>query len=180
MQQPKTITLKEARARLKLYVMRAGESHIKIGVAIDPESRLAAIQTGSFHKVSLAAVAEYSNSKLAERAWHERLSRYRTNGEWFMLKRRALECVIRMVEGCATPRCGVVVKGFKRSEPWVSPLMRAGIPKRAVTAIEGRGIMTLESLARLTPTELMQMRNIGRRTMSEIAEVLIKSGFWKN
>ena len=180
MQTPRTITLKEARARLKLYVMRAGQSHIKIGVAIDPESRLMAIQTGSFHKVTIEAIGEYENARLAERAWHERLSKHRTNGEWFTLSHREIACVVRMVGRCAVPRCGVVVSGFSVRETWESPLRRAGLPKRAVTTIEEHGIKTLAELAKLTPTEIMRMRNMGKKTMGEVASVLVKNKLWES
>lgn len=177
---PNIITPKEARARLKLYAMQAGDSHIKIGITNNPEKRLQSLQTGSFHRISIAAISEHDNARLAERAWHERLIRYRTNGEWFKLSPKQIHAVVSMISSGAIPRTKVIVSGLSARTIWISPLERSGLSKRIVTALEKRGISTLDELAKMTPTQLRGLQNVGAVAVGEVAEILTKSGHWKS
>ncbi len=53
---------------------------VKIGTSVDPDSRIAALQTGSAGQlVLLGAVRQ------AEKALHFKYRRYRRHGEWFAL-----------------------------------------------------------------------------------------------
>lgn len=69
----------------RLYVIGDTEGRfIKIGIAKEPASRLASLQTGCPHKLILLAVFNIPNLK-AEKKLHEALSPYRLQGEWFEL-----------------------------------------------------------------------------------------------
>ena len=180
MQTPRTITLKEARARLKLYVMRAGGNYIKIGVSVDPAERIKSVQTGSCIPVTLEAVAEYESARLAERAWHQRLMKYRSNLEWFKLSERSVDAVIRMVEKCATPRGSHSVFGFSKRELWKPPIMRENMPRRVANIMLRIGVTTLEQMREITPSDIMKMQGVGKVTFSEVGEFLSKKGIWKS
>jgi len=166
--------------RKNIYVMMAGDRYIKIGVAQNPDGRLMHIQTGSFMRITIEAAREYEKHNLVERAWHSRLAKYRVSGEWFDVGKRIARVVIRMVADGSIPRCGVVVSGARhQSRYFVSPLRKAGIPVRAIGVLEERGVRSVAQLARLAMSDLLRMRNIGKKTANEIALVLVRLGYWE-
>ncbi|MBD2019194.1 GIY-YIG nuclease family protein [Leptolyngbya sp. FACHB-36] len=71
-----------------VYLIRAGRGNLyKIGVAIDPTRRLAQLQTGSPHRLSLVAAKRYRDPYQRESTLHRQYRAYRVrdDGEWFRL-----------------------------------------------------------------------------------------------
>ena len=68
-----------------VYVVSATSGHVKIGVAADPLSRLASLQTGASEPLDLvyACAVQSGNGYAVEQAAHGILWRRRLNGEWF-------------------------------------------------------------------------------------------------
>lgn len=66
-----------------LYVALAGDDLVKIGMATDPEQRLARLQTANGHRVTMLAVVP-AHAAL-EAAAHQKFSHCRAEGEWFRL-----------------------------------------------------------------------------------------------
>ena len=54
---------------------------IKIGRSKDPQKRLKQLQTGNPNKLKL--IAEFKGEGWKEKILHERLEKYRLEGEWF-------------------------------------------------------------------------------------------------
>ena len=74
-----------------LYFIQQGYGAIKIGIADDPESRLATLQTGNAKPLRLLLAVPFDERRVAEqleRDLHASLAKYRIRGEWF--NRRAL------------------------------------------------------------------------------------------
>lgn len=69
-----------------VYLIQAnGTSIFKIGIASDPNDRLARMQVGSPLRLDMVRVAYRSDARDVERRLHEQLDEYRTHGEWFSL-----------------------------------------------------------------------------------------------
>lgn len=70
-----------------VYIIQRGFGSIKIGVAKDPESRLAQLQTGNFRRLHLIAKIPQPSRDAAfrlEKMFHQALTPWRlSNGEWF-------------------------------------------------------------------------------------------------
>jgi predicted GIY-YIG superfamily endonuclease len=68
-----------------VYVIGTATGPLKIGIANDPRSRLASIQSGSYVKllVQYFIAALPSDALRIERAAHKALSKHRLSGEWF-------------------------------------------------------------------------------------------------
>ena len=66
-----------------VYFIQAGSSrgYIKIGVADCPERRLADLQTGNAHRLSLVAIVDGGESM--ERELHAKFKEDHIRGEWF-------------------------------------------------------------------------------------------------
>lgn len=94
-----------ARQRYWIYVVEesdpnADESALKIGVATNPDYRLAGMQCGNprpLHIVSRIPVRDRSIALSVERRVHLRLTRYRIRGEWFRLDQASAIKVIAEV-----------------------------------------------------------------------------------
>ena len=69
-----------------LYIIGNKHQRIcKIGVSDNPQKRLRTIQTGCPYKVELLLyIKELSYD--SEKEYHKRYSKYRMQGEWFMIK----------------------------------------------------------------------------------------------
>ena len=66
-----------------IYVISAiGISHVKVGVARNPVSRLRKLQTGQPLKLVILALADWPNQ--SERRIHRVLRAERVRGEWFV------------------------------------------------------------------------------------------------
>lgn len=63
-----------------LYFVRCGDA-VKIGVSVDPNVRLEALQTGAPGKLTLMAVIPKAGPR--ENECHQRLEHLRIHGEWF-------------------------------------------------------------------------------------------------
>lgn len=58
--------------------------YVKIGRAFDPEGRLASFQTGCPNRAyRLRAAVYFQDAHFAENEMHQRLARFRVQGEWF-------------------------------------------------------------------------------------------------
>ena len=57
------------------------EGHIKVGFATDVFQRLAEVQVGSPHRVTIAGVIP--GTRATEKAMHRRLAEFKHRGEWF-------------------------------------------------------------------------------------------------
>lgn len=61
-------------------------AHVKIGVAKNPESRLAVLQTGNSRRLEIVATIGPVSEKQAygiERKLHKKFRKHRLRGEWF-------------------------------------------------------------------------------------------------
>jgi hypothetical protein len=63
------------------FIQSRATGYIKIGRSKDPHKRLKALQTGSPNELRL--VAYFQGLGWRERVLHERLARWRVQGEWF-------------------------------------------------------------------------------------------------
>lgn len=65
-----------------LYIIQSDlTGMIKIGRSINPVKRLKQLQTGNPNKLKL--IASFKNQGWKEKHLHEKLSRFRLEGEWF-------------------------------------------------------------------------------------------------
>lgn len=65
-----------------LYMIRGGDGPIKIGISVEPEKRLKALQTGYPYPLQIVCVVEGGGAEL-ETAYHARFAAHRLHGEWF-------------------------------------------------------------------------------------------------
>jgi hypothetical protein len=71
-----------------VYLMHRGE-HVKIGIALEPKSRLRTINGGAATRATLEATREFPARDLAkgvERDLHRLFQASRVNGEWFAIE----------------------------------------------------------------------------------------------
>jgi hypothetical protein len=68
-----------------IYVVRASNGHVKVGITADPLARLASLQTGSSQKLELVytCVVQSNEGFAVEQAAHNTLWKHRLEGEWF-------------------------------------------------------------------------------------------------
>lgn len=81
-----------------IYVMSAGPSRVKVGVAVDVRRRRKQLQTGCPDKIEVAfkALCPPSAALGIEARCHRSLERYRIAGEWFAVEPDyAIEAVTR-------------------------------------------------------------------------------------
>lgn len=64
-----------------VYFVGADDGPIKIGFSVDPEARLAALQTGSAFRLRILLLLEATSAM--ERDIHESMDPWRVHGEWF-------------------------------------------------------------------------------------------------
>lgn len=67
-----------------VYLIKCQQFH-KIGVANDVESRLAQLSTGNPYPLAVIACYGFSNAEVVEKSLHQRFSKERERGEWFLL-----------------------------------------------------------------------------------------------
>lgn len=70
-----------ALTQLVYFIQSGEEGPIKIGIARDPESRLAALQTGHHEELRLLAITHGGADQ--EGAYHMQFAEHRIRGEWF-------------------------------------------------------------------------------------------------
>lgn len=76
----------------------------KIGVADDPQGRVAILQTGCPYQLDLVItcrMATRSAAVQAERGIHSKLSKYSVRGEWFQLPGDIVNQIIRDMANCS-------------------------------------------------------------------------------
>lgn len=88
--------------RMHVYLASAGR-FIKIGVSADPEERMVYLSTSCPEKPVLISHYPSDDAREIERAWHVRLARYNTNGEWFDLPPRLRSVVTSMIQDGDVP-----------------------------------------------------------------------------
>lgn len=66
-----------------VYLVQSGDDYFKIGIANDPKSRLAQLQTGNPIKLQLVSCYAFEDATPVEKALHQKYSEFRVNGEWF-------------------------------------------------------------------------------------------------
>lgn len=93
---PRSLGDPDLRPKL-VYFIGAESGPIKIGMAIDPASRLAGLQTSHHEKLSILATREGGQER--ERAYHARFAASRLNGEWFDRTPELLAEIARVSEG---------------------------------------------------------------------------------
>lgn len=71
-----------------VYLMRAGDSHYKVGVAVSVKRRVEALQTANGNKIYVIAAKLYHDQYGLERRIHQQLKSMSANGgkEWFLLE----------------------------------------------------------------------------------------------
>lgn len=83
----------------QLYILRAGDSHYKVGVSSDVLKRIKSIQTSNQNKIELVLVRQVHNPRMMESEIHRWLKDHRANGgtEWFALEpTHAIDLVIKI------------------------------------------------------------------------------------
>lgn len=74
----------ERHEKTALYFIQAQVTGlIKIGIALKPRERLAALQIGSPDKLVLLGVVRQPGARAVERALHAAMKEHRSHGEWF-------------------------------------------------------------------------------------------------
>lgn len=69
-----------------VYFIQKGYGSFKIGVSVDPEKRLSALQTANHAELFLIAKFPFSSRSEAmqvEKSLHRKFARFRLEGEWF-------------------------------------------------------------------------------------------------
>lgn len=71
-----------------VYIVRAGDTHYKVGVAKNLTKRISAIQTSNPNKIELVCARMFDNYSDIEKSIHRKLKEKATNGgkEWFKLE----------------------------------------------------------------------------------------------
>ena len=67
-----------------VYLIKS-ETLYKIGIANDPEGRLAQLQTGNPHVLELLSCYGFNNASVVEKSLHQAFSGANFRGEWFTL-----------------------------------------------------------------------------------------------
>lgn len=67
-----------------IYLIRS-QQFFKIGIAGNPEVRILELQIGNPIKLELIAAHEFEDAEPAEWVLHQRFSKKRVSGEWFLL-----------------------------------------------------------------------------------------------
>lgn len=69
-----------------VYILRAGESHYKVGVATSVKKRLSGLQTSNPVKVDIVSAKLLDDAYAVEGQLHARLKEWNVSGEWFSLQ----------------------------------------------------------------------------------------------
>lgn len=81
----------------QVYLMRAGESHYKVGIAVNVRGRLITLQSFNPEKIELVTAKLIADAYNIEQSLHERLKKMKAPGanEWFTLTpEQAIEMAI--------------------------------------------------------------------------------------
>jgi y4mF family transcriptional regulator len=138
---------------------------IKIGKAVNVQSRLKSLQHGSPDKLTLLGVIPESN--MSEEELHKEFSKYRSHGEWFQSSQEILD----FIADCTTPLPDYQKEGF---------VLRAGTPLRTPGSIGDlikgyriRQRMTQQDLAETVGTSRQWIVDVEKgKSRSEIGLVL--------
>jgi DNA-binding transcriptional regulator YdaS (Cro superfamily) len=88
---------------MAIYMVRAGDSGpVKLGFAVDPAHRIAALQTGMPHK--LIVLRTMDGSRSFEAALHRHFDHLRVCGEWFTHSNEMLGDLEFLRDGSSMPR----------------------------------------------------------------------------
>lgn len=88
---------------------------VKIGVADDVDARIAQLQTGNLHPLTVRAILE-GVPRSTERRLHRALRRWRVHGEWFRFSREARKLVL-LIEAGARPTTDAEIDLLLRFAP---------------------------------------------------------------
>lgn len=66
-----------------IYVMQSGKDKYKVGISVNPLSRLTSVQTGSSDKVSVIFTYWSDEPFYYEKLFHQKFADYQIIGEWF-------------------------------------------------------------------------------------------------
>lgn len=64
-----------------IYFVQVSSGPIKIGISIEPHTRISKIQTDTPDEVRL--IGQFSGGVICERGWHKTFAASRISGEWF-------------------------------------------------------------------------------------------------
>ena len=84
-----------------VYFIQAANGFIKIGVAVRPEKRFSALQTG--HAQKLHFLGAIPGDAADEREWHSRFLRFHVRGEWFRPEPELLAAIEAAIYNFLTP-----------------------------------------------------------------------------
>lgn len=90
-----------------VYVVTGGPRHVKIGISIDIEQRMAQIQTGCPFRVKLVQSWETRDARKVEARSHTTLAKYRAMGEWFGIPAPVAVHAVTTIVEC--PNLGVIL-----------------------------------------------------------------------
>jgi len=84
-----------------IYLMKAGKSNYKIGIAINPNKRVGGVQTGNPLKVELLHSVRTYRALPIERLLHLIFLKHKLEGEWFKFNRFDIPYIIRVIDNLA-------------------------------------------------------------------------------
>lgn len=120
-----------------VYVMSSAAGHIKVGVSAKPETRRAALQTGSGVPVELVKVfGPFNAATKVESAAHAALDTHRMEGEWFACTPQA---AVAAVDAAVVSFCDEPDRDETRSNAELQKLAEwaaSGIVRPACEAID--------------------------------------------
>ncbi len=67
-----------------VYLIQADKYH-KIGIAGDPQSRLAQLQTGNPYQLKIVSCYGFQDALIVEKSLHQAYSKFNVRNEWFLL-----------------------------------------------------------------------------------------------
>lgn len=86
----------------KVYVMEC-ERHYKVGVALDPHSRVTDLQIGCPFPIKLVMTITHPNAKTLESKLHQLYRRHRVRGKWYALSPDHLRVLADKYNGRCEP-----------------------------------------------------------------------------
>lgn len=102
-----------------VYIIVCGDgdsTFAKVGLSGDPDKRLSSLQTGCplrIHSMYVSRLPTRYHAMAAEAAIHSKMSRFRTRGEWFILRNEALDTMFSVCEQVVAEHKG---SPFERSQ----------------------------------------------------------------
>lgn len=138
------------------FIQESSRGLIKIGLAVDPQSRLIELQVGSPHTLTLLLVVDGDRDD--ERRLHRRFSRHRVRGEWFKPQAAVLHFMLQCAQACSVPPQ----------------------PAGMVGSVSGYTAMVLQvvtaSVAAVTTSSVSSSVGISRETARQLLSRLVRRG----